>query len=92
MSEPTARGSGSAKPPEPEARGEPPEGFLPKRPGRPPAESIFVRAVATAGVVAVATAVAAILASQDVSGWAIGLVASLISVILAGLLWRSRML
>jgi hypothetical protein len=74
------------------ARREPEEGFLPKRPPRPPAESLFVRSVATAGVVGVATAVAAILASQDVQGWVIGLVASLLSVIVAALLWRSRTL
>jgi hypothetical protein len=36
--------------------------------------------------------VAAILGSQDVHGWIIGLVVSLIAVVLAGLLWRSRML
>jgi protein-S-isoprenylcysteine O-methyltransferase Ste14 len=71
---------------------EPDEGFLPKRPARAPVESIFVRFVATAGVVGVATAVAAILGSQDVHGWIIGLVVSLISVILAALLWRSRTL
>ena len=74
------------------AKREPEEGFLPKRPARAPAESIFVRCVATAGVVGVATAVAAIMASQDVQGWIIGLVVSLISVILAALLWRSRLL
>jgi len=71
---------------------EPEKGFLPERPARRPAESIFVRFVATAGVVGVATAVAAILATQDVDGWIIGFVVSLISVILAALLWRSRML
>jgi hypothetical protein len=80
-------------PPEGQAPAAPPaEGFLPKRPERRPAESAFVRVVATAGIVGVATAVAAIMASQDVDGWVIGLVASLISVIVAAFLWRSWML
>ncbi len=82
----------SAEPPPPEARSDPVEGFLPKKPTRAPLESVFVRGVATAGVVGVATVVAAIMGSQSVSGWVIGLVASLITVILAAFLWRSRKL
>jgi hypothetical protein len=37
-------------------------------------------------------ALAAILVSQDVAGWIVGLVVSLVSVLLAGVLWSSRRL
>jgi hypothetical protein len=38
--------------------------------------------------VGIATAVAAILGSQDVDGWIVGLVASTLTVALASALWR----
>jgi hypothetical protein len=60
--------------------------------GRPLVESLFVRLIATSGVVGLAVAVAAILGTQSVSAWIIGLVASLMSVVLAGILWSSRTL
>lgn len=59
---------------------------------RPGAESLFVRLVATSGVVGLAVAVAAILGTQSVAAWIIGLVASLMSVVLAAVLWSSRTL
>jgi hypothetical protein len=68
------------------------EGFLSPSPGRRALESVFVRLVATAGVVGVGTALGAILAANDVAGWIVGLTVSLTSVVLAGLLWRSRQL
>jgi hypothetical protein len=49
-----------------------------------------MRVIATAGVIGIATAVGAILASQDVAGWVVSLVVSLISVVLAAVLWSSR--
>ena len=55
-------------------------------------ETAFMRVVATAGVVGISVAVAAILDSQDVEGWIIGLAVSLLSVILAAILWSSRQL
>jgi hypothetical protein len=67
-------------------------GFLPSKPARATAESVLVRVVATAGVVGIGTAVGAVLSSQDVAGWITGLVVSLLSVILAAILWRSRRL
>jgi len=67
-------------------------GFLPASPPRAGLESIVVRVIATAGVVGIGTAIGAILSSSDVSGWIIGLVVSLVSVVLAGMLWRSRRL
>jgi hypothetical protein len=49
-----------------------------------------MRLVATCGIVAIGTAIAAIMGSQDVDGWIIGLVVSVDSVVLAALLWSSR--
>ena len=55
-------------------------------------ESLFVRVVATAGIVGIAVAVAAIMGTQSVAAWIIGLVASALSVVLAAVLWSSRTL
>jgi hypothetical protein len=52
----------------------------------------FVRIVATGGVIGIATILGAVLASQDVAGWIVGLAVGLTSVILAALLWSSRQL
>ncbi|HEY0388610.1 MAG TPA: hypothetical protein VGC71_09230 [Gaiellales bacterium] len=69
----------------------PPQGMLPARERRRfLVERGLMRLVATCGVVAIGTATAAILSSQDVAGWIIGLVVSLVSVVLAALLWSSR--
>jgi hypothetical protein len=67
-------------------------GFLPTDPGRLRFESVFVRLIATAGIVGVGTAVGAILGANDVASWIISLVASTLSVVLAAVLWRSRRL
>ncbi len=68
-------------------------GFLPAEPGRTGFESVFVRIVATAGIVGIGTAVgAAIGAWTDVGTWLLSLVVSLVSVVLAAVLWRSRRL
>ena len=56
------------------------------------AESVLMRLVATAGVVAIGVALGAILVSQDVQGWVVGLVVSLVSVLLSAILWSSRQL
>jgi hypothetical protein len=53
---------------------------------------VFVRVVATLGIVAVGTALAAVLDSANVAGWITGLVVSTLSVVLAAVLWRSRLL
>ena len=55
-------------------------------------ESVLMRLVATAGVVAIGVALGAILVSQDVQGWVVGLVVSLVSVLLSAILWSSRQL
>ena len=59
---------------------------------RPLIESAFVRLVATAGIVGICVAVAAILGTQSVAAWVIGLVVSVVSVVLAAILWSSRTL
>jgi hypothetical protein len=67
------------------------QGMVPGRPRRGTAvERVTMRVVATAGVVAIGTALGAILVSQDVAGWIVGLVVSLVSVLIAAILWSSR--
>jgi hypothetical protein len=56
------------------------------------AERGLVRLVATGGIVGIAVLLGAILVSQDVAGWIVGLVIGLVSVILAAVLWSSRQL
>jgi hypothetical protein len=55
-------------------------------------ERVFTRVIATCGIVAIGVALAAILASSNVQGWIIGLVVSIVSVVLSGVLWSSRQL
>jgi len=72
--------------------GEGPGVMIPSRRKRLPLEAPLMRTVATAGIVAIAVAVAAIMGSQDSQAWLIGLVVSIVSLILAALLWSSRRL
>ena len=67
-------------------------GFLPDRLRRPIVESVFVRLVATGGIVGIGTAIAAIMGSQEVAAWIIGIVVATVSVVLAAILWSSRTL
>jgi hypothetical protein len=55
-------------------------------------ESIFIRFVATGGVIGIGVAAAAIMGTQDIAVWVIGLVVSVLSVVLAAILWSSRTL
>jgi hypothetical protein len=55
-------------------------------------ESSLVRVVATCGIIGIAVALAAILGTQDIAPWVIGLVVSTLSVALAAILWSSRTL
>jgi len=66
--------------------------MIPSRRKRLPLEAPLMRVVATAGIVAIAVAIAAIMSSQDSQGWLIGLVVSIVSLVLAALLWSSRRL
>ncbi len=74
------------------ANGEAGDTFLPHRSRRPRVESLFVRLIATGGVIGAGVALAAILGSQDVDAWLIGLVVSALTVLLAAVLWSSRTL
>lgn len=68
-------------------------GMLPHRRGRRFAvERVFVRLVATAGIIGVGVILGAILTSNKVDGWIIGLVVAVVTVVLAALLWSSRQL
>ncbi len=55
-------------------------------------ERLFVRLIATGGVVGIGVALGAILAADKVQGWIIGLVTALVSVLLSAVLWSSRQL
>src|SRR5689334_10499040 len=70
-----------------EARREPPAErpgvMIPNRRKRLPLEAPLMRAVATAGIVGIAVAIAAIMSSQGSQGWLIGLVVSVASLVLA---------
>jgi hypothetical protein len=57
---------------------------------RTKAERGLMRLVATAGIIGIAVLLGAILVSQDVAGWIVGLVIGLVSVALAAVLWSSR--
>jgi hypothetical protein len=82
----------SSEQPPPERHHDERSPFLPNRATRLRVESLAMRIVATAGIVGIGTAVAAILGTQDVKAWIIGLVASVVSVLLAAVLWSSRSL
>ena len=74
-------------------RKEPPQGMVPARTRRrSKVERGFMRIVATGGIIGIAVVLGAILVGQDVTGWIVGLVIGLTSVILAALLWSSRQL
>lgn len=94
MPERDAKNAGASSSAEPGRGGaaQPASGFLPSRPARPTAESVLVRLIATAGVVGIGTAVGTILGANDVTNWIMALVVSLVSVILAAVLWRSSRL
>jgi hypothetical protein len=51
-----------------------------------------MRVLATGGIIGIATVLGAVLVSQSVAGWIVGLTVGLTSVILAALLWSSRQL
>jgi hypothetical protein len=76
----------------PEPQSTPDPGFLPSQPRRLRAESLFVRIIATAGVIGIGTAVGAALGANDVATWITSLIVSTLSVVLAAVLWRSRRL
>jgi hypothetical protein len=72
--------------------GDRPGVMIPTRRRRLPLEAPLMRLVATTGIIAIGVAVAAIMSSQDSQGWLIGLVVSIVSLVLAAVLWSSRRL
>jgi hypothetical protein len=66
--------------------------MIPTRSKRLPLEAPLMRVVATAGIIAIAVVIAAIMTSQHSQGWLIGLVVSIVSLVLAAVLWSSRRL
>jgi hypothetical protein len=72
------------------ATGQDHTGFLNPAPPRRRTESMFVRVIATNGIVGVGTALAVILAHFTVASWITGLAVSVLTVVLAAVLWRSR--
>ena len=66
--------------------------MIPNRRKRLPLEAPLMRAVATAGIVGIAVVIAAIMGSQGSQAWLIGLAASVVSLVLAAVLWSSRRL
>ena len=66
--------------------------MIPNRRKRLPLEAPLMRAVASAGIVGITVAIAAIMGSQGSAAWLIGLVVSTTSLVLAAVLWSSRRL
>jgi hypothetical protein len=54
--------------------------------------SAFSRIVATGGIIGIGTGAAAIMGSQDVDYWIVGIVVAGLSVLLAAIVWSSRTL
>jgi|SRR3954468_13855869 hypothetical protein len=74
-------------------RGERPQGMVPGRERRRTGlERGAMRAIATGGIVGIGVVLGAVLVGQDVAGWIVGLVVSVVSILLAALLWSSRQL
>jgi hypothetical protein len=55
-------------------------------------ERLLVRLIATCGIVGIGVAIAAIMVSSKSQGWLVGFVVSIVSVVLAAILWSSRQL
>ena len=81
------------RPPRAAERGSVAQGMVPARERRrTKLERGSMRVVATGGIIGIAVLLGAVLVSQAVAGWIVGLVIGLTSVILAALLWSSRQL
>lgn len=71
-------------------KGRDPSTMIPARRKRSGVESVFVRLVATAGIIGIGVALGAILVGQKVDGWIVGLAVALLCVLLSAVLWSSR--
>lgn len=68
------------------------ENMLPQRERRSLPERLLVRLIATCGIVGIGVVISAIMVSSKDQGWMVGLVVSIVSVVLAAVLWSSRVL
>jgi protein-S-isoprenylcysteine O-methyltransferase Ste14 len=66
--------------------------MLPERERRSLPERLLVRLIATCGIVGIGVVISAIMVSSNDQGWIVGLVVSVVSVVLAAVLWSSRAL
>jgi hypothetical protein len=66
--------------------------MIPERGVRRRPEAILMRFVATAGIIGIGVAIAAIMVSSGAAGWLVGLVVSVVSVALAAVLGSSQRL
>jgi hypothetical protein len=74
-------------------RRERPQGMVPGRERRRMGlERGVMRAISTGGIVGIGVLLGAVLVGQGVAGWIVGLVVSVVSILLAALLWSSRQL
>jgi hypothetical protein len=72
---------------------QPARNMLPRRERRRfGVERLLMRLIATAGIVGIGVAIAAIMVSSKSQGWIVGLVVSIVSVLLSAILWSSRQL
>jgi hypothetical protein len=55
-------------------------------------QTSFSRLVATGGIIGIGTGIAAIMGSQNVDAWIMGIVVAGVSVLLAAVVWSSRSL
>jgi hypothetical protein len=53
-------------------------------------QSSFSRFVATGGIIGIGTGIAAILGSQDVQAWIIGIIVAGVSVLLVAIVWSAE--
>ncbi|MGA9856928.1 MAG: hypothetical protein WBQ18_03645 [Solirubrobacteraceae bacterium] len=83
---------GSADPVAPAGRPNSHNMLPPRDRRRSGAERFLVRLIATGGIVGIGVAIAAIMVSSNSQGWLVGLVVSIVSVVLAAVLWSSRQL
>jgi protein-S-isoprenylcysteine O-methyltransferase Ste14 len=88
----SSAGAPTSAPPASPTRADSKNMLPPRERRRNPFERLLMRLVATCGVVAIGVAIAAIMTSSHSKGWIIGLVVSIVSVVLAAVLWSSRQL
>ncbi len=86
-------GGGATSVPPADVGGRGGQNMLPERKHRRlGAERFLVRLIATAGIVGIGVAIAAVMVSSKSQGWIVGLVVAIVTVVLSAVLWSSRQL